>query len=291
MDTFYKGLTPQTMSNKHESFKGAGDSIFLAPEKLPSPFFKLPAELRNVIYEDVLLDFNLGNAFACFGGVTYVQYRPLHLLFVNRQIYQEVRLLPYSISSVTAGPRTQFPEWKARRTQDQLRAIKRLHFVFDSFFYRIPPEEAKEVTDYGFSVANNLAVDALVKQQLYFPELKGLQQVFLELRSATASALELVEQIRILDEAKLRVKDLNPQVEVTLELQCLGTNLHQFDIPSSSEAGFHIVRHDQICEGEHRSIHEILRRKGLTVSTYARSLMLMRETWDWVVEEQRRRYS
>jgi hypothetical protein len=39
-------------------------------ENEPPHFFGLPAELRNVIYEDVLGD--LGNMFTCFGGLSYV---------------------------------------------------------------------------------------------------------------------------------------------------------------------------------------------------------------------------
>jgi hypothetical protein len=58
--------------------------------------FRLPAELCNVTHEGILGD--LSNEFACFGGLTYVlkDIKGLHVWFVNRQMYQETRLLPYS---------------------------------------------------------------------------------------------------------------------------------------------------------------------------------------------------
>ncbi|KAF3001495.1 hypothetical protein E8E13_008876 [Curvularia kusanoi] len=230
-----------------------------------SPFFKLPAELRNVIYEDVFRNFNLGNAFECFGGVTYVQYRPLPLLFVNRQMYKETRLLPYSLSSITAGPRTQFQGWKAKRTPDQLRAISKLHFVFDSFFFRdeLPTVKMWRLASIGMTNANTIALERLFQQQLVFPEMTGLRYILFELRSHTSDLEELGQQIRILRQIKRMVENLNNStrdltlstpIQVAVELHSLGENIPRSSIPSSSIAGVRMVRFDKILEGDDRGI-------------------------------------
>jgi hypothetical protein len=221
------------------------------PEKKPASFFKLPAELRNVIYENVLLDHDLGHAFECFGGVTYVQNRPLHLFFVNKQIYQETRLLPYSLSSVTAGPRTRFQEWKARRTPDQLRAISRIHFVFDTYFFtETSTEEGTQGPFPEFTDATNYAINSFSTQQLFFPELSGLKHILLELRSYTSNAWEVVQQIAMLRVLKRLVKELNPHANVDVELQLLGERFGSdlYHLSSDADAGFRIVRFGQTLE-------------------------------------------
>ena len=124
------------MSDKRSQPAPLADTTFDGSEKRQPPFFRLPAELRNVIYKDVLGD--LGNAFTCFGGLTYVQHCRVGLLFVNRQIYQETYLLPYSLNSITVGPRTKFKGWMGRRTREQLHAITRFHFVFNDLFFDAP---------------------------------------------------------------------------------------------------------------------------------------------------------
>ena len=238
------------MSNTHVSPLLPADSMTPTPEKKQSSFFKLPAELRNIIYEDVLLDHDLGHAFECFGGVTYVQHRPLHLFFVNKQIYQETRLLPYSLSSVTAGPRTRFQEWKARRTPDQLRAIARIHFVFDAYFFaNISTEEGSQEPFGEFTRANNYAMNSLSTQQLFFPELSGLQHILIELRSYTSVGFEVIEHIIMLQELKRVVTELNPHANVDIELHFLGENLRQDFYPSSSDTGIRMVRFGQTLEG------------------------------------------
>jgi hypothetical protein len=250
-------LSPRTMSNKHVSPLLPADSMSPVPEKKQSSFFKLPAELRNVIYEAVLLDHDLGHAFECFGGVTYVQHRPLHLFFVNKQIYQETRLLPYSLSSVTAGPRTRFQEWKARRTPDQLRAIARIHFVFDAYFFdHTSTEEGSQGPFCKFTSATNYAMTSLSTQHLFFPELSGLQHILIELRSYTSDGLVVIEQITMLQSLKRVVKELNPHANVHIELHFLGEKLRHDYYPSSSDTGIRMVRFGQTLEG--RTFREII---------------------------------
>lgn len=230
--------------------------------------FRLPAELRNVIYEDVLGD--LGNKFACFGGLTYVlkDGTSLSLWFVNRQMYQETRLLPYSLNSITAGPLVKFEEWQVQRTQEQLRAISRLHFVFDSFFFGTSADLLDTLPDFGYSPLNSLAMNSLLTQQLAFPELTGLKHVRLELRSHAREFIELVEQIEFLQEAKVQIERLNPRAGGIVELNCQGDRLVRADIPASSTTGLRIVRFDKLWEGAGRSAHDIVSRKGLAQSTF-----------------------
>ena len=227
-------------------------------------FFRLPAELRNVIYEDVLGD--LGNAFTCFGGLTYVQPCRVGLLFVNRQIYDETHLLPYALNSITAGPRSEFQDWLRQRTREQLHALSRIHFVFDSFFYDASEELYEAAPDFGYVLANNLAMNSLLSQQLSFRKLFGLKHILVELRSHAVSLYDLIEQIEILQEAGVAIKQLNPQTNVTVELNCLGDNLRQADIPASSTTGLRILRFDRLCEGEGHSIQDILGRRGFSQS-------------------------
>lgn len=222
-----------------------------------SPFFGLPAELRNVIYEEVLGD--LSNAFTCFGGVTYVQYRCVSILFVNRQMYQDTHLLPYSMNAITAGPRTGCKEWMGRRTSNQLRAMSRLHFVFDDFADHEVQGFTPTATDYGYNAANNFAVDSLLHQQLAFPELTGLKHILIELRSHAPGYYELVEQLEILQEAKLQIKRLNPQANVSVDLICLSPYLTSAEIPVSPSNELRIVRFNRLVTGG-RPIHDILER-------------------------------
>ena len=247
------------MSNKQVSPLLPADSLSPIPEQEQSSFFKLPAELRNVIYEDVLLDLDLGHAFECFGGVTYVQHRPLHLFFVNKQIYQETRLLPYSLSSVTAGPRTRFQEWKARRTPDQLRAIAKIHFVFDAYFFlNVSTEEGSQGPFCKFTSATRYAMNRLSTQQLFFPELGGLQHILIELRSYTSDGYVVIEQITMLQDLKRVVKELNPHANVDIELHFVGDSLSHDFYPSSSDTGIRVVRFGQTLEG--RTVREMVQR-------------------------------
>lgn len=250
-----------------------------------SPFFRLPAELRNVIYKDVLGD--LSNAFPCFGGVTYiryVQYDRVSLLFVNKQMYQETHLLPYSMNSITAGPRTGFKEWMGHRTRDQLRALSRLHFVFDTLIeYHTPTELPHTTIDFGYSVTNNLAMESLLQQQLAFPELTGLKHVLIEIQSHAEDAFDLMEQIEFLEESRVQIKKLNPHAEVAIDLICLGCDLRSDDIPASSTTGLRIVRFDRVVEGG-KSIHDILQQKGLRPAMYnePKRMVLLRNIWQSV---------
>ncbi|KAF2627932.1 hypothetical protein BU25DRAFT_410567 [Macroventuria anomochaeta] len=172
------------------------------------------------------------------------------------------------MNSITAGPRIKFQEWMKRRTRDQLCAISRLHFVFDSFFYNAPDELFDTVTDFGYTRANNLAMNSLFLQRLAFPELTGLKHILVEMRSYAVILDELIGQIEFLQEAKMQTKRLNPQADVTVELNCLGDNLRQADIPASLTTGLRIVPFDKLWEGEGRSIFDILTRMGLNQALY-----------------------
>ncbi|KAJ8118216.1 hypothetical protein OPT61_g762 [Boeremia exigua] len=236
--------------------------MFEDSQKIQPPFFRLPAELRNRIYMDVLGD--LSNAFSCFGGVTYVQHRPISLWFVNRQIYRETQLLPYSMNSITAGPSTKFKEWMGRRTQDQLRAISRLHFVLDTYFFIEKKKLEGELTKLGYGRISTLVLDSLLHEQLAFPELSGLQHILLELRSRV-SVDELKQQIEILQEAKMQIKALNPQAEVTVHLDYLWHDLLSpviWTSPDSWTAGVRITQCGQLIGGEERSTSDNLKQKG-----------------------------
>ncbi|KAJ4990190.1 hypothetical protein SVAN01_04281 [Stagonosporopsis vannaccii] len=224
---------------------------------IEAPFFKLPAELRNVIYEDVLGD--LSNAFSCFGGVTYVQYRSVSILFVNRQMYQDTHLLPYSMNSITAGPRTGFKEWMGRRTRNQLRAMSCLHFVFNDFYDHRQESPPQTASSFGYSDANNFAMESLLSQQLAFPEMTGLNHILIELRSRAEAGYDIAEQLEFLQEAKLQIERLNPQVNVSVDLVCQGCTLFTYNIPASPATGLRIVRFDKLVEGG-RSKHDFLER-------------------------------
>lgn len=228
-------------------------------------FFRLPAELRNVIYEDVLGD--LGNRFTCFGGLSYVlkDSKSLTLWFVNRQMYQETRLLPYSMNSVTAGPRTDYVKWLEQRTQEQLHAISRVHFVLDTF--GISGIRGDITSDSVFVYYNLVVLNRLLAQKLEFPELPGLKHIRVELRSHANLFQELAEQIEILQEAKLQIERLNPGVDVDVELECQGEGLARDDIPASSMTGVRKIRYDKVWEGREgrgRSVQDIFKSKGIT---------------------------
>lgn len=230
-------------------------------------FFRLPAELRNVIYEDVLGD--LGNKFTCFGGLSYVlkDSKSLNLWFVNRQMYQETRLLPYSMNSMTAGPRTDYVKWLEQRTQEQLHAISRVHFVFDTF--GISEIRDDIMHEHHFTYYNVVVLNRLLIQKLEFPELPGLKHIRIELRSHANFIKELAEQIEILQEAKLQIERLNPGADVDVELECQGEWLARDDIPASSMTGVRIIRYDKVWEGREgrgRSVQDILKGKGITHS-------------------------
>ncbi|KAH6638029.1 hypothetical protein C7974DRAFT_374634 [Boeremia exigua] len=261
----------QLAPSADETIEGSG--------KMQPPFFRLPAELRNVIYEDVLGD--LSNAFPCFGGVTYVQYRRVSLLFVNRQMYLETRLLPYSMNSITAGPRTGFEEWKKRRTPEQLNAICRLHIVVASSPYHTPAELPPDATDFGYTIANNLAMNNLIQTQMAFPEMSRLKHILVELRSHAVDAMELMQQIEFLQEAKTQVRRMNPRADVAVDLICLGDKLRKAVTPDSSTTGLRIMRFDKLCEGTGRSLDDILKRCQPIQSIYSHQerLNILRSTW------------
>lgn len=249
---------------------------------MQSPFFKLPAELRNIIYEDVILDINLGNAFSCFGGITYVQHRPINLWHVNRQMYQETRLLPYSLGSITAGPRTKFQEWKVKRSEDQLRAITRLHFVFDSFFFDTRGMEADQ---YGNSPASSLAVERVMRQQLAFPELSGLRHILVELRSGSNRHSSLREEVKIIRTTTFCIKQLNPQVNVDAELHLYGDDIPRARLPFSQAVKFRVVRFGETIDcDDHQKWDGKTVVEDLDVKTEEFAC------WGAMMEEQRKKY-
>ena len=98
-----------TTSENASQLRATGFTIAHGRKNRQRPFFRLPAELRNVIYEDTLD--GLGNVFAYFGGMPYVQPRCIGILYVNRKIYDETSLLPYFLNSITAGPYSKFENW------------------------------------------------------------------------------------------------------------------------------------------------------------------------------------
>jgi hypothetical protein len=250
-------------------------------------FFTLPAELRNVIYEDVLGD--LGNKFTCFGGLSYVlkDSKSLNLWFVNRQMYQETRLLPYSMNSITAGPRTDYVKWLEQRTQEQLRAISRVHFVFDTFGISKAHAEFMRNRyigflglDFDYTDYNVVVLRRLLTWKLEFPELPGLKNVRVELRSHANTIVELAEQIEILQDAKSQIELLNPGADVDIEMECQGERLLRDDVPASSTTGVRIIRFDKVWEGRGRSVSDILRGKGFARShAVERHRSFLRKMW------------
>jgi len=136
-----------------------------------------------------------------------------------------------------------------RRLGNQLRAVSRLHFVFDDFDGYRPQGSPQTVPDFGYSAANNFAVDSLLHQQLSFPELTGLKHILLEFRSRAEKNYELAEQIEFLLEAKLETERLNPQAGVSVDLMCLGAELNLANIPASPISGFRMMRFDKPVEG------------------------------------------
>ena len=262
--TFRKHILPQQSVENSNTSSLSDPTMSQVCENEPPHFFRLPAELRNVIYEDVLGD--LGNKFTCFGGLSYVlkDSKSLNLWFVNRQMYQETRLLPYSMNSITAGPRTDYVKWLKQRTQEQLRAISMVHFVFDTF--GIPTAEAAiaNATDDGnFSSHSLIVMNRLLSQKLEFSKLPGLKHIRVELRSQSNSFFELEEQIELLQEAKCQIECLNPGADVDVEMECQGEWLSRDAIPASSTTGVRIMRFDKIWEGCGYSVQDIWRRKGL----------------------------
>jgi hypothetical protein len=184
-------------------------------------------------------------------------------------MYQETRLLPYSMNSITAGPRNDYVKWLKQRTQEQLRAISKLHFVFDTFSIFESEAVANDTDDGDFSASNMVVMNRLLSQKLKFFELPGLKHIRVELRSQTKRFLELEEQIEILQEAKCQIECLNPGADVDVEMECQGEWLLRDDIPASSTTGVRIMRFGRIWEGCGYSVQDIWRRKGLdyTVNT------------------------
>jgi hypothetical protein len=220
-------------------------------QKQQPPFFRLPAELRNVIYEDILGD--LGNAFRCFGGLSYIQHCHIGLLFVNRQIYSETRLLPYSLNPITGGPRFNLQGWLQRRSKEQLHAISKLHFVFD-----LPGNEDPRAT-----FENALAKEKFLAEPLEFSGLTGLRHILVEMQSPAIGIVEIFEQIKMLEETKRDIERRHPQVNVTVELHCFGAFLRRALIPASSTTQVRIMRFYKLWEGEGLSVYDILKREGL----------------------------
>ncbi len=275
-------ITFQTLFYKQRqirSYRGPlAEDMSKESQQRQSLFFILPAELRNVIYQDVLGD--LSTAYSCFGGINYVRPRPLSLLFVSRQIYQEVRLLPYSMNSITAGPRTKFRDWIGRRTQDQIRAITRLHFVFDSPYLQYDTLQ-RTVTNFGYSRPNNVAVESLLHAQLAFPEMSGLRYILIELRSCSGSPFEVPEQIEILSEVKRQMKASNPQTEVTATLTCLSSSMRWIGISASPTDEDNLVRFSKLIEDEKRP----MAREGY-LELDVKRVNSLRSAWRAAIESQ-----
>ena len=101
-------------------------------------------------------------------------------------------------------------------------------------------------------------MNSLSTQQLFFPELSGLQHIIIELRSYISSGFEVIEQITMLQELKRVVTELNPHANVDIELHFLGEKLSQDFYPSSSDTGIRMVRFGQTLEG--RTVREMLVR-------------------------------
>lgn len=94
----------------------------------PSPFFKLPAELRNMVYEYVLGGNNLRSGHS---GSVKMQYMHLSLrlrslLLVNCQLNSESALLLYSANTFQFKSQDALSKFLEERTQMQLQALRTL---------------------------------------------------------------------------------------------------------------------------------------------------------------------
>jgi hypothetical protein len=138
----------------------------------------------------------------------------------------------------------------------------------------------------------NYALNSLFKQQLFFPEVSGLRHILIELRSYTPSITEVIQQIILLQELKRLVQELNPHANVDVELHLLGEKLYHHFYPSSSDAGFRIVRFGQPLEG--RGVREFIEWFKNDNSDHSKMFHLMSPVSEWsepLVAEQRKNYS
>lgn len=93
-----------------------------------------------------------------------------------------------------------------------------------------------------------------MSQQLCFRRLSRLRHIFVELRSYAEHLDTLADEVEMPPEACLAIKELKPQVDLTVDTVCLGAALRLADIPASPTTGPRMLRFDRSCEGERRSI-------------------------------------
>lgn len=155
-----------------------------------------------------------------------------------------------------------------------------MHCVFDSF--SISKSEAlTNSTDEGDYNGDNMVVmNRLLSQKLKFPELPGLKNIRVELRSHMNKLWELVEQIEILQEAKSQIERLNPGADVDVEMECQGEWLMRDDIPASSTTGVRVIRFDKVWEGRGYSVQDIWTRRGVDAAYTEAHKGVLREMWE-----------
>jgi len=109
----------------------------------------------------------------------------------------------------------------------------------------------------------------LLYERPALPDLIGLRQIFVGMRSHAVDIVKLAEQIEILEQAKVEIKLLNPPSQCDCWVDLSRVNLRQADIPASLTTQVHKVRFDKLCLGEGRSIQDILNREGLAQDFHA----------------------
>jgi len=77
-----------------------------------SPLLNFPAELRNEVWDYVLVGLDLSSVTT---GL-YAETNTLSILFVNRQIHEETNLLAYSLNTFTFKWLQDINTFLARRT-------------------------------------------------------------------------------------------------------------------------------------------------------------------------------
>ncbi|CAN9136005.1 unnamed protein product [Alternaria alternata] len=120
------------MAKRKREESGTGDAVKhtrVKSSKAPHfPFLRLPAELRNVVYNYVFS----GTHHAISNSGFRLTACNMGLLLVSRQVHTECALLPYKLSTLSfsfTGPIRRFLE---ARTEQQLRSIEDMR-VFMSF--------------------------------------------------------------------------------------------------------------------------------------------------------------
>jgi hypothetical protein len=119
------------------------------------PFLRLPAELRNAIYEYVFEPRLIISDFRrVFRASQLPPETPVALLFVNRQIHKEAHITAYANYIWTFRRSASFQEFLTQRTSKQLAAIQ--HIELDSDYGCRMFDDCVRLSKYTFLVLSDM---------------------------------------------------------------------------------------------------------------------------------------